>query len=200
MIARCRNIKHLRYFIKEKNTSLVFLNANEIKDSNDVVLTYLKKTIDELCPIDKEAGFRKKQLLELNHGVKYGEYDARKNEIIIKTSIFDELFWHQQYYNAIMKSAMNHHFIKILNEKGYTIEVNEEVIESNINRKELAEHVKQNFENTVENIVNNPDGELTASEQKIKAMMDKRADFLHIDINKKDDKKYEIYKNTKMKL
>ena len=48
-------------------------------------------------------------------------------------------------------------------------------------------------ENSVENIVNNPDGELTASEQKIKAMMDKRAEYLCIDINKTGDKKYEIY-------
>jgi hypothetical protein len=63
---------------------------------------------------------------------------------------------------------MNHHFIKILNEKGYTVEMNDEDSENKINMKELAEQVKEDFENTVENIVNNPEEELTVNEQKLR--------------------------------
>ena len=59
-------------------------------------------------------------------------------------SIFDEMYWQQQYYNSIMRSAMNHHFKAILQEKGYMIDVNETEAMHKIDTKKLKEEVKAN--------------------------------------------------------
>ena len=58
---------------------------------------------------------------------KFLEFDPRTNEIVMKTSLFDELFYLQQYYNAVLRSAMNYHFKTILEEKSNAVLTNNEV-------------------------------------------------------------------------
>ena len=188
MVSRCRNIKHLRYFIRERNSSLMFMNASEIKDNSDVVLKYLEKTCDELDPIKDEFTSSKKKLEErYAEYTRFMEYNPRTDEIVIATSIFDQMFWQQQYYNAIMRSSMNHHFQAILKEKGYNVMVNNDVSEYKIDNKKLTEMVKEDYDNIIDHAINDPDDSLSETEKKVKKAIEKRADILHISI---DNDKY----------
>jgi hypothetical protein len=110
------------------------------------------------------------------------EYNPRTYEIIIATSIFDEMLWQQQFYNAVMRSSMNHHLQAILKEKGYTVIVNNDVSEYKIDEKNLAEMTKLDYDNVVEHAINDPDDSLSETEKKVKKAMEKRADILHINI------------------
>jgi len=190
MVSRCRKTKHLKYHIQERNISLMYLNALEIKESYNEVLKYLEDSVDILDPINKDA-------IRKETDTRYMEYDARNGEIVISTSIFDDMYWDQQNYNAIMRSSMNQHFKNILIEKGYTISINEDVGGYKINSKKLKDIVKDNKEDTIERIINDDDNSLTSSELKVKKAMEKRADILRIKIDNYkfreeliDDKKF----------
>jgi hypothetical protein len=93
------------------------------------------------------------------------------------------MYWQQQYYNAIMRSAMNHHFQSILREKGYTVSVNEDDGQHKIDSKKLKEEVKEANNDVIERAINDNDESLTADEKKIKISMEKRANILHIAID-----------------
>jgi hypothetical protein len=62
LVSRCRNIKHLRYFVQERNVSLMFMNADEIKNQYDDVLKYLENAIDMLDPINKDMTPKKPEV------------------------------------------------------------------------------------------------------------------------------------------
>ena len=98
----------------------MYMDATEIKENYDDVLKYLENCIDVLDPVNKDMIHKKTD-------AQYMEYDPRTDEIVIATSIFDDMYWDQQYYNAIMRSSMNQHFKNILEEKGYVVSVNEDV-------------------------------------------------------------------------
>ena len=99
-------------------------------------MKYLEKTCGELDPIMDECTSSKKKLEEgYAEDTRFMEYYPRTDEVVISTSIFDEMFWQQQYYNAIMRSATNHHFQAILKEKGYNVMVNNDVSEYKIDNK-----------------------------------------------------------------
>jgi hypothetical protein len=190
MVSRCRKIKHLKYNIQERNVSLMFMDANAIKENYDDVLKYLENCIDELDPINKDVIHKKTD-------TRYMEYDPRKDEIIIATSIFDDMYWEQQYYNSIMRSSMNQHFKNILEDKGYVVNINEELGSYKINSKELKGTVKENNIDMIDRIINDKHESLTASEIKVKTSMEKRASILHIKIDNDkfreelaDDKKF----------
>jgi hypothetical protein len=190
MVSRCRKIKHLKYNIQERNVSLMFMDANAIKENYDDVLKYLENCIDELDPINKDVIHKKTD-------TRYMEYDPRKDEIIIATSIFDDMYWEQQYYNSIMRSSMNQHFKNILEDKGYVVNINEELGSYKINSKELKVIVKENNIDMIDRIINDKHESLTASEIKVKTSMEKRASILHIKIDNDkfreelaDDKKF----------
>ena len=108
------------------------------------------------------------------------EYDPRSDEITIATSLFDDMYWLQQYYNAIMRSAMNHHFKAILEEKGYRVLMNEDEGKYKIDNKKLKEKAKENHDAVVERALNDKEETLTASEKKVKASVEKRAEILNI--------------------
>jgi len=88
---------------------------------------------------------------------RYMQYDQRNGEILISTSIFDDMYWDQQNYNAIMRSSINQHFKNILIEKGYKIDINKDVSGYKINSKKLKEIVKDNKDDTIERILNDTD-------------------------------------------
>jgi hypothetical protein len=190
MVSRCRKIKHLRYNIQERNVSLMFMDATAIKENYDDVLKYLENCIDALDPVNKDVMSKKPE-------ARYMEYDPRTDEIVIATSIFDDMYWDQQYYNAIMRSSMNQHFKNILEEKGYVVSVNEDVGDYKINSKKLQEIVKENNNDMISRIINDKNESLTASEIKVKKSMEKRADILHVKIDNEkfreelsDDRKF----------
>ena len=152
------------------------MNATEIKESYDDVLKYLENCIDVLDPVNKDMIHRKTD-------TKYMEYDSRTGEFVIATSIFDDMYWDQQYYNSIMRSSMNKHFKNILKEKGYLVKTNEDLGNHKINSKNLQEIVKDNNNETIERVLNDVDDSLTAGEKKVKKSMETRADILHVTIN-----------------
>jgi hypothetical protein len=107
------------------------------------------------------------------------------------------MYWDQQYYNAIMRSSMNQHFKNILEDKGYVVNINEELESYKINSKELKGIVKENNIDMIDRIINDKHESLTASEIKVKQSMEKRASILHIKIDNDkfreelaDDKKF----------
>ena len=171
------------------------MNADEIKEDHKDVLKYLEQAIDTLDPIDKD-------LIPKKTEARYMEYDPRTDEITIATSLFDDMWYLQQYYNAIMRSAMNHHFKAILEEKGYKVLMCEERGKYKIDHKKLKEKAKENNDATVERAINDTDDSLTASEKKVKASMEKRADILHVKIDNErfkdelaDDRKFATHLN-----
>jgi len=96
-----------------------------------------------------------------------------------------------------MRSSMNQHFKNILEDKGYIINIVEEVGNYKINSNKLKEIVKENNINMIDRIINDKHESLTASEIKVKTSMEKRASILHIKIDNDkfreeltDDKKF----------
>ena len=152
------------------------MDATEIKENYDDVLKYLENCIDELDPVNKDMIHKKTD-------ARYMEYDPRTDEIIIATSIFDDMYWDQQYYNAIMRSSMNQHFKNILEDKGYVVTINEDLGSYKINSKELKVIVKENNSDMIDRIIKDKNESLTASEIKVKKSMEKRASILHIKID-----------------
>ena len=196
MVARCRKIKHLKYHMQERNVSLIFSNPDEFKENYDDVLKYLDDVIDTLDPVNKDM-YRPKKT-----EARYMEYDPRTGEVGISTAIFDDMYWQQQYYNAVMRSSMNDHFKTILKEKGYDIVINDDEGNYKINSKKLQETVKENTKTTVERVVSDKEESLTASEKKVKKSMEKRAQILCVNIDNEkyrdelsDDRKFGMHLN-----
>lgn len=179
MVSRCRKIKHLRYTIEERNVSLEYMNPTEIKDNYNDVISYYQKAIDDI-----DGKF---EAPKPDPNCRFLEFDPRTNEVVIKTSLFDELFYLQQYYNAVMRSAMNYHFRSILEEKGYTVLTNNEIAKFKVDEKNMTEKAKEENERKIERAVKDKEESLTASEKKIKEQMESRAKILKIDI---DDESY----------
>jgi len=205
MISRCRDIKHLRYYMHERNIELMYMNARDIKDKSDSIIQYLDKLCDTIDPItsdNKEAAEElKKRYRETD--VLYMEYNPRTGEIEYKTDYFDEMFWQNQYYNIVMRSAMNYHFIEILKEKGYRIKINNDTTDNKLDMKKLEEYSKIEYDITVNNIIDGTDASLSESEKKVKKAMTTRAELLHIKINNEtyreeiiNDKKYISHLNV----
>ena len=180
MVSRCRNISHLRYFIEERNHNLQFTSADDIKNNYSDALTYISditKTLDKSYKDDEPKKNKKYS------AVKYYEYDSKRGEIVNLASMFDQMFWQQQYFHSVMRSAMNHHFHSILREKGYDIWINDKEGTHKIDMKQLKEDVKEKNNEAIESIIKDPENSLTAGEKKIKESMEKRAEILRIDIN-----------------
>ena len=159
MVSRCRNISHLRYFIEERNHNLQFTSADDIKNNYSDALTYISditKTLDKSYKDDEPKKNKKYS------AVTYYEYDSKRGEIVNLASMFDQMFWQQQYYNSVMRSAMNHHFHSILREKGYDIWVNGDEGAHKIDMKQLKEDVKEKNNEAIESIVKDPENSLTA--------------------------------------
>lgn len=184
MVSRCRKISHLRYFIEERNHNLQFTCAEDIKDHYKDVLTYINDFTKAIEENDKKKKPKKKKY----GAVTYYDYDLNTGDIVNLASTFDDMFWKQQYYNGVMRSAMNYHFQSILKEKGYNISVNEMKGQHKINFNELKEDIKEATGETIKTIIEeSDDDELTAGQKKIKASIEKRANILHINI---DNDKY----------
>lgn len=182
--------------MQERNVSLIFSNPDEFKENYDDVLKYLDDAIDTLDPVNKDM-YRPKKT-----EARYMEYDPRTGEVGISTAIFDDMYWQQQYYNAVMRSSMNDHFKTILKEKGYDIVINDDEGNYKINSKKLQETVKENTKTTVERVVNDKEESLTASEKKVKKSMEKRAQILCVNIDNEkyrdelsDDRKFGMHLN-----
>ena len=184
MVSRCRNISHLRYFIEERNHNLQFTCAEDIKDHYTDVLTYINDVTNVI-----EENYKKTKPKKKKYGaVTYYDYDSKRGEIINLASMFDDMFWKQQYYNSVMKSAMNYHFQSILKEKGYNISVNEMDGKHKIDIDRLKEDVKETNSETIKSIIQDPENSLTAGQKKVKESIEKRAEILHIGM---DCSKYE---------
>ena len=163
MVSRCRNISHRRYFIDERNHNLQFTCA-DIKDHYTDVLTYINDVTNVI-----EENYKKTKPKKKKYGaVTYYDYDSKRGEIINLASMFDDMFWKQQYYNSVMKSAMNYHFQSILKEKGYNISVNEMDGKHKIDINRLKEDVKETNSETIKSIIQDPENSLTAGQKKVK--------------------------------
>lgn len=168
------------------------MNADEIKEDSNSILAYLKTTIDSLDPRETIP----------KTDMRYMEYDPRTDKIVVATSLFDDMYWLQQYYNAVMRSAMNHHFKAILEEKGYKVLMNDNEGKHVMDTKKLKEEVKDANNAVVKRAIDDADDSLTASEKKIKSSMEKRAGILKIKINNEqfrdelaDDRKFTTHLN-----
>ncbi|MFO0003043.1 MAG: hypothetical protein ACK559_18105, partial [bacterium] len=90
----------------------IFTSVDEIKNNYENILQYLDKIYDKLDPIQEDQKMTVKQLREryTEPIMRYRGCSPRTGDIEYKTTFFDDMFWQQQYYNAVMRSAMNHHF------------------------------------------------------------------------------------------
>jgi hypothetical protein len=188
MIARCRKIKHLRYFIKERNTSLTFMSAQEIKDSKNDVLNYFKALCDKLDPVDEEARQKEKEAYETKYKdvLDLTEFNMRiiSNSVEISSEIFNDIYWRQSYYGAVMRSAHNYYFKCILKDKGYAeIKVNGTIAKYKIDWDKIKEMVKEDKIESRDNACGEHEDNLTDKEKKIRTDMEKKADILNIDLN-----------------
>lgn len=183
MIARCRKVKKMRYYIQERNIKLQYMTVEDIKKDYNDILSYYENVINELDDddlyIEKESVKTKKETLK---NMKMIQFNPRTGEYDFSNDLFDDLFYLSELHNNIMRSAMNYHFKKILEQKGYVVLTNNDVSKHKINEKQLKVDVKEEKEQIIERAINDEDISLTASEKKIKQQMKKRADILNIDI------------------
>jgi hypothetical protein len=205
MTARCRNISHLRYNIRERNYNLTFKNAKEIKDDSSDVLNYFKKLCDTLDSYDEKKYNEEKKIFEEIHKdfMSYAEYNPRNSvkKAEVSSEFFNSMYWQLRYYNAIMQSSMNYHFQNILKEKGYhNIQFNSNIHNYKVDDKKLIEKVKEELHDAVINACGEPEDNLTDKEKKIRSEMKKRAEILNIDLEKGQERVTYIDQMTDNKL
>ena len=199
MIARCRKIKHLRYFIKERNVNLTFMSAQEIKDNKNDVIKYFKALCDKLDPVDEEARQKEKEAYETKYKdmLDLTEFNTRVivNSVEISSEIFNDIYWRQAYYNAVMRSAHNYHFQSILKEKGYNdIKVNGTIAKYKIDWDKIKEMVEEDKIKTRDNACHEHKDDLTNKEKIVRTDMEKKADILNINLNNEN-----LYNGTYIK-
>ena len=82
------------------------MSAQEIKDNNNDVFNYFKALCDKLDPIDEEARQKEKEEYENKYKEKldFTEFNMRiiMDSVEISSEIFNDIYWRQAYYNAVM--------------------------------------------------------------------------------------------------
>jgi len=175
MIARTRNIKKLHYYIQERNHTLEFESVSDVKDHYEYMINYYDKTIDKCDNYDKNYD-ASSDAIKLNQikSMKYLEIDNRTGEIVFNNTMFEKLYYQNEYYDHVMRTAMTYHFEEILKQKGYVITQNNKKAKHKIDVKKLKEDVENNFDVKVERILNDKNESLSDSEKMIKEQNPKR--------------------------
>ena len=213
-IARCRNMKELFYYVVNKYQYLKYNSVDDVK-------TYYKEIIGDynnLCfanAVNATTAKSNKKIKDHdtdNDDLHLEKSDYDKLKIIIDTgnatkdftkdgnwnlseSLFNELFYYNEYYDNILRSAPREQFRWLLEGKNFEIVYNTEEVKD-ADKKVIAENAKNakeridlNNEQLCQRALYNRVSSLTVVEKKIRDDAERRAKFLNIDFGKKLQKK-----------
>jgi len=213
-ISRCRNINELHYYVANKYQPLKY-------DSVDDVKTHYKNIIcdyNNLCYVniftskvniinntndDNEWHLERSDYEKLKIIVDSGNAtkDFTKDDSwIIQETLFNEMFFYNEYYDNVLRSAPREQFRWMLEDKEFEITFNNDEIDDN----EIKDIVKTNIlikekvdlnnKQLCQRALYNKLSSLTDNERKIHDNAVRRAKYLNIDFTKKvQKKKWEKY-------
>jgi len=212
--SRCRNIKELHYYVANRYQPLKYKCVDDVRsyykniinDYNNLCCTNVNNnnaTIntvnkDDELHLDRTDYEKLKIIIDTGNATK----DFTKgNNWIINESIFNEMFFYNEYYDNILRSAPKEQFRWLIQDKGFDISFNNDVIIDDITKKEISkinktskERVAINDDRICQRALYNKLSSLTENEKKIYEDATRRAKYLNIDFTKKvQKKKWEKY-------
>ena len=117
------------------------------------------------------------------------------NNWTLHETLFNEMFFYNEYYDNVLRSAPREQFRMLLEGKNYEIIYNNEEIDNDDkkivvkNNKNAKIQVEDNYDQLCQRALYNRVNSLTENEKKIHDDAERRAKFLKIDFNKKVQKK-----------
>lgn len=204
-ISRCRNISELHYYVAKRYRSLRYECVDDVKkyykkmlqDYNNLHLTnkYIHLHDDPLetseIDIYRTDYDKIKELVEI--GAVHLDYLT--GEWDVHETIFNDMFFINEYYDHIMRTAPREHFRWMLEDKGYQIIENDDTVDNDekkiiINKnKIIKKHIVDRNDETYYNALHNKVNKLTDNEKNIHDDAVRRAKYLNIDFNKKVQKR-----------
>jgi hypothetical protein len=206
-ISRCRNILKLHYYVANKYQHLKYKCVDDVRNHFQNII----KKYDELCCDNKNVIVNEENEWHLERS----DYDKLKiivetgnatsdlsndHEWVIHETIFNEMFFYNEYYDNVLRSAPREQFRWLIQDKGFDIiynndEINDdektEVVKIN---KVSKERIDLNDERLCQRALYNKLSSLTENEKKIYNNALRRAKFLKMDFSKKvQKKKWEKY-------
>jgi hypothetical protein len=147
------------------------------------------KNYETLYETSKLADLIDNQGAELNYMT--GEWKIHEN-------VFNDMFFMNEYYDHVLRSAPKEQFRWMLEEKGFKVSYNKELIKENVKEKVVKdiklskEMVKEILEKMQQRALYDKVESLTVDEKKIYDSAVRRAKFLKLDYDSKvQKKKYE---------
>jgi hypothetical protein len=204
-ISRCRNIKELHYYVANKYQPIKYKCIEDVRNHFEGII----QGYDALCHVN----IKNKEVDDNELYVEKSEYDKLRilvdsrsatkdlgGEWILHESIFNEMFFYNEYYDNILRSAPREQFRWLIQGKGFDIIYNNDDVDEE-DKKVIGENnkiVKIRVENKDERLCQralyNKVSSLTDNEKKIYNDALRRAKFLKIDFSKKvQKKKWEKY-------
>jgi hypothetical protein len=183
-ISRCRNISQLHYYVIKRYQYLKYDSVADVRENYRQILdTYhTNENVKEIF---------------VNHG---SDYDPLTGTWHLHDSLYNELYFFNEYYDHVLRSALREQFRWMLEAKGFTIVYNNDKIDvdelDDIKNdiEECKEIIEENRELMNHRALYDKPESLTSNEKKIHENAKRRAKFLNIDFNSKViKKKYEEY-------
>lgn len=219
-ISRCRNVRSLHYYVANRYQPLKYKSVDDVKKHYKKLLQNYDDFDENKIDIDIDIDNYINNVNGINYinidDLNYNRTDQQKLDEIIETgnaqknlrldtwtlhdTVFNEIFFINEYYDNILRSAPREQFRWMLEDKEYYIIKNtdeldvDEIEEANRSNKIAKENVNVKNEQTYRRaLYDNPEG-LTTGEKKIRQDSQRRAIYLKINFDKKiQKKKWEKY-------
>lgn len=218
-IARCRNINELHYYIANKYQPLRYkcidsvkehfkgiikdydnlhcasiMAVNTVNNDDDIDVIDIDD-VDDLSDWHSVKSDHEKLKIIIDSGNASKDFTQGGCDWTLNESLFNEMFFYNEYYDNILRSAPREQFRWMLEDKNFEIVYNNDDVEdNNINdiaqlNKVIKERVEENHEQLCQRALYNKLSSLTENEKKIREDAVRRAKYLKIDFNKKVQKK-----------
>ena len=210
-ISRCRNMKGLFYYVANKYQYLKYDSVYDVKtyyqgiigDYNNLCCENVSakttaKIEDDSIHLERTDYEKLKIIIDTGNATR--DFTKNNDNWVFSESLFNDLYFYNEYYDNILRSAPRQQFRWMLEGKNYEIEYNNEEIEevekADIIKGEILSKERVNLNNDQQSkraLYNKPTS-LTVNEKKLREDAERRAKYLNIDFNKKvQKKKYEKY-------
>ena len=204
-ISRCRNINRLHYYVVNKYQEIRYDNPEDVKVYyTDLIQKYERlhinnKTVENNNTIYNDTIHNDRTDREkLTDIVDCGcaSLDYSTGEWILHENVFNDMFFINEYYDNILRSAPREQFRMMLEDKGWNIIKNDESHDDDKKNeiKEAKIKIDEHYDEKCKRALYDNEASLTANEKAIFENAKRRATYLGINFDSKVmRKKYEQF-------
>jgi hypothetical protein len=184
-ISRCRNISELHYYIANTYQALKYESVDDVKSHYNDMVDKFDPMINNIMDTNyyrwMTDDIKLRDLFD-NHCL---TMNYKTNKWMFADDVFSKLFFISEYYDNVIRSAPREQFRWLLEDKGFVIQYNKEIIDPEIdNKPDNKSDNKINY-----SILYSDPKTLTENEKIIYNNAIKYAKFLNVDFNSKVSKK-----------